>query len=410
MNERFEIPARLKTTSLVLMLIGVVTLLLGAFTLLNSHAADHEVMHTEKTRFWIVLLHNSVFFLLICVASIFIQAAASLAQGGWMVAYKRVPEAIGANVWVFGVITMIVLFLIAFVFNIDGHNTIYHWVHPEGDKILEGKSSFLNKGMFAGFTIATITLWSFFGRKFRSLSIAQESASKNSTRIYWTMVKWSAGFLLVYALTQMSTTPWLWIMSIDAHWYSTMFSWYTFASAFVSGMSLILLWVVYLKNQGHFEIVTKEHIHDLGKLMFAFSIFWTYVWFDQYMLIWYSNIPEETTYFKIRQQGPYGIIWYATFIINFVMPVLILMARPSKRNYFTMSFMAMIIIFGHWLDFYIMTMPGPLGEHWHLSWYELGIFAGFIGLLMFTVGNTLTKSSLIPNNHPLLKETLLHQS
>ncbi|HRO41395.1 MAG TPA: quinol:cytochrome C oxidoreductase [Flavipsychrobacter sp.] len=410
MNERFEIPARLKTTSFVLMLIGIITLLLGVFTLANSHNANHEIMHAERTRFWIVLLHNSVFFLLMTVACVFVQAAASLAQGGWIVAYKRVPEAIGANVWIFGVITMIILFLIAFVFDIDGHNTIFHWIHPEGDKILEGKKAFLNKGMFATITIITIILWSFFGRKFRALSIAQESAPKNSTKIYWTMVKWSAGFLLVYALTQMSITPWLWIMSIDAHWYSTMFSWYTFASAFVSAMSLILLWVVYLKNQGNLEIVTKEHIHDLGKFMFAFSIFWTYVWFAQYMLIWYSNIPEETVYYKMRQQGPYGVIWYATFIINFVMPILILMARPSKRNYFTMSFMAMVIIFGHWLDFYIMTMPGPLGKHWHLSWYELGIFAGFVGVLIFTVANTLTKSSLVPNNHPLLKEALLHQS
>ena len=128
------------------------------------------------------------------------------------------------------------------------------------------------------------------------------------------------------------------------------------------------------------------------------------------MLIWYSNIPEETVYYKMRQQGPYSVIWYATFIINFVMPILILMSRPSKRNYFTVSFMALVLIFGHWLDFYIMTMPGPLGEHWHLSWYELGIFAGFTGLLIYTVATTLTKSSLVPNNHPLLKEALLHQS
>jgi hypothetical protein len=403
MNDRFVIPARMRNTSLALMVVGLLVLFIGAFTLLSGD-------HTAQTRFWIVLVHNSVFFLLLTVASIFIQAAASLAQGGWIVAYKRVPEAIGANVWVFGIIAAIILFLTAFVFNIDGHNPIYHWVHPHGDKILEGKAGFLNSGMFVGFTVVTIALWSFFGRKFRALSIKQESAPKNSTKIYWNMVKWSAGFLLVYALTQMSTTPWLWIMSIDAHWYSTMFSWYTFASAFVSGISVILLFVVFLKNQGNLEIVNKEHIHDLGKLMFAFSIFWTYVWFDQYMLIWYSNIPEETVYFKMRQQGPYGLIWYSTFIINFLMPVLILMARPSKRNYFTVTFIAMIIIFGHWLDFYIMTMPGPLGEHWHLDWYELGIFAGFIGILIFTVSRTLARTSLVPNNHPLLKETVLHQS
>jgi len=403
MNERFEIPARLKTTGLVLMIIGVLVLGIGAVTLLGGD-------EFSKARFWTVLLHNSVFFLLMTVACVFIMAAASLAQGGWIVAYRRIPEAIGANVWVFGLIAGIILLAIAFGFNINGHNPIYHWMTPHGDKILEGKHSFLNGGMFAGFTLVTIALWSFFGRKFRALSLAQEKAPKNSTKIYWQTVKWSAAFLFVYALSQMSTTPWMWIMSIDAHWYSTMFSWYTFASAFVSGMALILLWVVYLKNQGNLEIVNKEHVHDLGKLMFAFSIFWTYVWFAQYMLIWYGNIPEETTYFKIRQQGPYSMIWYAVFIINFVMPILILMSRPSKRNYFTVTFMAMVIIFGHWLDFYIMTMPGPLGEHWHLDWYELGIFAGFIGVLIFTVSRTLASASLIPQNNVLLKETLVHQS
>ncbi|WP_276132693.1 quinol:cytochrome C oxidoreductase [Polluticoccus soli] len=403
MNERFEIPARMRNTGLGLMLFGLLVLIIGAFTLLGGD-------HSDKTRFWIVLLHNSVFFLLVTVASIFIQAAASLAQGAWIVAYKRVPEAIGANVWVFGLIAMIVMFIIAFGVNIDGHNPIYHWVHPGDDKILQGKSSFLNAGMFVGFTVVTVALWSFFGFKFRSLSLQQEGAPKNSTKIYWATAVWGALFLLVYALTQMSIAPWLWIMSIDAHWYSTMFSWYTFASAFVSGLSVILLFVIALKNQGNLQLVNKEHVHDLGKLMFAFSIFWTYVWFAQYMLIWYGNIPEETTYFKIRQQGPYGMIWYSVFIINFVMPILILMSRPSKRNYFTVCFMALAIIFGHWLDFYIMTMPGPLGEHWHLSWYEIGIFAGFVGILIFTVSRTLASASLVPNNHPLLKEAILHQS
>ncbi|MBF6629182.1 MAG: quinol:cytochrome C oxidoreductase, partial [Proteiniphilum sp.] len=190
----------------------------------------------------------------------------------------------------------------------------------------------------------------------------------------------------------------------------TMFSWYTFASAFVAGMAVILLWVVYLKNQGNLVLVTNEHMHDLGKYQFAFSIFWTYLWFAQYMLIWYGNIPEETIYFQIRQYGPYSLIWYSVIIINFVAPILILMSRPSKRNYFTVTFMAMLIIFGHWLDFYIMMYPGPLGEHWHLGWYELGIMAGFIGLLIFAVSRTLASSSLVTANDPLLKEAIIHQS
>ena len=407
MNDRFEIPGRLRNTSLALIAVGVLTLIGGIACLLMGHASND----TDRARFWAVLLHDSVFFTLITTVSIFVQSAVSLAQGAWLVAYRRVPEAIGANVWVFATIAAVIMFIIVFtVRDSHGNNPIYGWVTPGNDKILLGKAAFLNKGMFVGFTLVTLGLWSFFGRKFRAMSIAQESAPKNDTKIYWKVFRLSGIFLFVYALSQMSTSPWLWIMSVQPHWYSTLFSWYTFASSFVSGMSLILLWVVYLKNQGNLELVTKEHMHDLGKFMFAFSIFWTYLWFAQYMLIWYANIPDETVYFKLRQQGPYSIIFYANFIINFCMPILILMARPSKRNYFTVTFMAMIIIFGHWLDFYQMIMPGVLGENWHINWYEIGIFMGFAGILIFCVSRTLTKTSLVPNNNLLLKETMVHIS
>jgi hypothetical protein len=403
MNERFEIPANLKRTSMALLGIGVITLIIGIVSLLGGDSMD-------KTRFWAVLLHNSVFFTLIATASIFVQAASSLAQGGWIVAYRRVPESIGANVWIFGLITVVVTFLIVFVFRIDGKNPIYEWVTPGKDEVLLHKTPFLNPAMFAGFTLVTVGLWAYFGRKFRAMSIAQETAPKNSTKIYWNMAKVSAVFLLVYALTQMSTTPWLWVMSVQAHWYSTMFSWYTFASAFVSGMSLIMLWVVFLKNQGNLQLVHKEHLHDIGKFMFAFSVFWTYVWFCQYMLIWYANEPEETVAWKLRQQGPYSVIFYANFIINFIMPFLILMSRPAKRNYFTITFVAMLIIFGHWLDFYQMIMPRPLGEHWHLGWFELGILAGFVGLMIHMVSRTLASANLVPQNNVLLKESIIHLS
>ncbi len=406
MNDRFVIPGRLKNMSRAFISIGLLTLIMGIVFFLTKNS------DLDKTRFWAVLLQDSVFFTMITAVSIFIQAAANLAHGSWIVAYRRVPEAIGANVWVFGTIASVILLLIVFVFRVGPEhvNPIYEWVTPGNDKILNGKVAFLNQGMYLGFTLVTVALWSFFGRKFRSMSIAQQSAPKNDTKIFWKVFRLSGLFLLVYALTQMSTAPWLWIMSIQAHWYSTLFSWYTFASSFVSGMSLILLWVVYLKNQGNLELVTKEHMHDLGKFMFAFSIFWTYLWFSQYMLIWYANIPDETVYFKLRQQGPYSIIFYSNFIINFFMPILILMARPSKRNYFTVTFMAMIIIFGHWLDFYQMIMPGPLGSNWQIGFYEIGIFIGFAGVLIYCVSKTLAKTNLIPENNLLLKETMIHIS
>jgi len=405
MNDRFEIPARLRNTSLILIVVGIAALIGGVTCLLMSHD------DVARARFWAVLLHDSVFFTLITTVSIFIMSAASLAHGAWIVTYRRVTEAIGANVWIFASILALVMFLIVFTFR-DAHgiNTIYEWVTPGKDKVLNGKKAFLNPGMFVGFTIVALGLWAWFGRKFRAMSLAQENAPKNDPKIYWKVFRLAGIFLFVYALSQMSTAPWLWIMSVQPHWYSTLFSWYTFASAFVSGMSLILLWVVYLKNQGNLGLVTTEHMHDLGKFMFAFSIFWTYLWFAQYMLQWYANIPDETVFIKLRQQGPYSVIFYANFIINFVMPILIIMSRPSKRNYFTVTFMAMVIIFGHWLDFYQMIMPHPLGENWHINWYEIGIFMGFVGILILSVAKTLTKSSLVPNNNLLLKESIVHLS
>jgi hypothetical protein len=403
MNDRFQVPGRLRNTSLALIGVGLLTLIVGLVVLLGK---GNDL---DKTRFWTTMLHDSVFFTLICTVSVFIQAAANLAHGSWIVAFRRVPEAIGANVWIFGSILIAVMLAIVFTFRVgpDHINTIYPWTTPGNDPVLHGKSPFLNVGMFVVFSFVAVGLWSFFGRRFRAMSLQQEKEKHNETKVYWRVFRLSGLFLLVYALTQMSTAPWLWIMSIQAHWYSTMFSWYTFASSFVSGMSLIMLWVIYLKNKGNLTLVTKEHLHDLGKFMFAFSIFWTYLWFSQYMLIWYANIPDETTFFKIRQQGPYSVIFYANIIINFCMPILILMSRTSKRTYFTVAFMALTIIFGHWLDFYQMIMPGPLGANWQINWFEIGIFMGFIGLFISVVASTLSKSSLIPHNDLYLKESIV---
>jgi len=403
LNQEFKIPAKLKNTGLTLLGIGIVTFLAGLVFLLMK--GDQMA----QNRFWAVLLQNSIFFLLITLASVFILSATSLAQAGWIVSFRRIPEAIGSIVWVLAVILGILLMIIVWTNNVH----IYNWLDPAynpKNELNALKNFFLSKPFFTFWTLLTLGLWSYFGIKLRQLSVKQDSEPNGSTRIYWLNFNFSAGFIFTFALTLASTIPWLWIMSIDSHWFSTMFSWYTFASSFVSGMAMIMLFVLYIKSQGYLEIVSTEHVHDLGKFMFAFSIFWTYLWFSQFMLIWYANIPEETVYFQIRMHGPYRIFYWLNIILNFVAPVLILMPRPTKRNYFIVTLVAIIILVGHWIDFYQMIMPTTVGENWHLGWFEIGIVCGFIGLVIYLVSNKLTTAPLVPQNHPFLKETVIHIS
>lgn len=404
-KQQFEISAGYKKWTNILLGVGGLALVLG-FIFLGMSKDEHA-----QTRFWAVLLQNSTFFLLVVNASMFFICVTTLAMGGWQMAFRRVPEAISSLVPVFSILALIVFAGIIF-----GHqHHIYHWLdkeHVEHDPILKGKSGFLNPTFFFAWTIITVLVWSWVGAKMRKLSsqadapIDQESGKK----YIWNNTVWGAVFVVFFGLTVGSTIPWLWLMSIDAHWYSTMYSWYTFVSSFVAGMSLVALYVIYLKNNDYLDFVTEEHLHDLGKFMFAFSVFWTYLWYSQFMLIWYANIPEETVYFKPRLQGAYRGLFFLNLIVNFAVPFLLLMRRGSKRNYTTVTFLAVIIILGHWIDFYQMVMPGSLGDHYSLGWFEFGILILYAGLIMLLVGRALAKKPLMALHHPFVKESTIHHT
>ena len=417
MNHQFELPAGYKKWTWGLIGAGVLALLYG-FIFLHPFAHGGHGGDTSSTRFWAVMLQNSVFWLLVVNASMFFLCVTTMAMGGWQVALRRVPEAISSVVPIIGIITFIVLMSIVW----GGHTDIYHWVDKDAvakDHVLSGKSGFLNPVFFTVWSTLTIGLWTLLGRKMRAMSL---SSDKNGPMDYetgkkwiWNNTVWASLFTVFFALTVASTIPWLWLMSIDAHWYSTMYSWYTFASTFVSGMSLVALFLIYLKNRGQLEYVTEEHLHDIGKFMFAFSVFWTYLWFSQYMLIWYSNQPEETKYFIQRlgtatAAGPYKGIFFFNLIVNFLCPLLILMMRGAKRNWAVMTFMGVLIIFGHWIDFYQMVMPGTMGSHGELGLFDFGIAALFIGIIMWGVGKYLSNHSLLAKNHPFLKESMIHHT
>jgi hypothetical protein len=405
-KEFFAIPARYRTWSLALMGVGILSVIIGFVLYGTGH---------HPARFWATLLQNSVFFLLVTNAAMFFICATTLAWGGWQLSFRRVTEAVSVAVIPLGIIAGIVLLCLVLIPDIH----IFHWLEPHGDKILEGKSAFLNRGFYITWTILSIGLWIVLGYKMRQLSRELDNAplpdAESGRKYIFKNTVWAAIFIVWFALTVMSVTPWFWLMSIDAHWYSTMYSWYTFASTFVSGMALITIFVVFLKNQSYLEYTNEEHIHDLGKFMFAFSIFWTYLWFSQYMLIWYANMPEETVYFNSRitshsHSGAYSGLYWFMFIINFLAPLLLLMSRGSKRNYTTVTFMAILIIFGHWLDFYQMIHASLFPDHVTLNLFDFGVAAGFVGLIMFAVGRALTKAPLVAQNHPFIKESIIHHT
>lgn len=402
-SNNFVQPAGMKKWGMGLSAVGLLALLAGVVFLAFSKD-EHNV-----TRFWAVLLQNSTYFLLVVNASMFFLCATTLAWAGFTVSFRRVTEAISTLVPIFGVLAFIVL--MALVYGHQHH--IYHWLTPDGDKVLEGKSGFLNPTFFTVWTIITIAGWSYLGHNMRKISREADenpmSVEEGKRWVFKNTVN-AAFYIVLFALTVASSIPWLWLMSVDAHWYSTMYSWYTFASTFVAGMALIALFIIYLKNQGHLPYTNEEHLHDVGKFMFAFSIFWTYLWFSQFMLIWYANIPEETKYFRSRMLGEYRGLFWLNLILNFVTPFLILMKAGAKRNYSIVTFAAIIIIFGHWLDFYLMVMPGPLGEHATISWFELGIATGYVGMIVWLVGRALEKAPLVPLHHPFLKESIIHHT
>lgn len=407
-REQFEVTGGMKKWSMSLIALGLLAFIIGFIT--KGISSDHH----EQAIFWATLLYNSVFFLLICNASMFFICVTTLAHGGWQVVFRRVPEAISAVVPIFGLIAIFILFYIVFGLNHEGHNDIYHWVNPKGDAMLEKKSGFLNPTFYVIWTLLSIGLWSYLGLRMRKLSRESDEKAMNleeGKKWIITNTKSAAIFTVWFGLTVGSTTPWLWLMSIDAHWYSTMYSWYTFASSFVSGMSLIALFVIYLKNRGQLENTTDEHLHDIGKFMFAFSIFWTYLWFSQYMLIWYSNQPEETVYFQPRtKDGVWTGIFYMNLVINFVCPLLILMTKSAKRNYTLVAFMAVLIILGHWMDFNQMVMASVSKNRVTLSWLDFGVLALYAGMIIHFVGKSLVKAPLVAKNHPYLKESIIHHT
>ncbi len=439
-EEHFVFGDKLKKFSFMLIGIGLLLTIIGIFSIPHhdhsaegdnhhhasvhthvDHWGDHQVNNPappptpedpglEKpwySRITANLLVNSYFFLLIGVCSLFFVALQYLANAGWSSAIKRIPEAMSTFIPVAAIVMIVVLVL--------SKDHLYHWANYEHmnikpgedgyDRLLDSKKWFLNSTFFISSIIIIPLLWILFQMKLKSLSVSEDK--NGGLEPFRSSIKWSAGFTFVFAFS-LSILTWVVTMSIDAHWFSTIFSVYNFATGFVTTMSIITLTVLYLKSKGYLKIVSDEHIHDLGKFMFAFSVFWSYIWLAQYLLIWYAQIPEEVYYYQVRFMPKWKPFFFINLVMNFAVPLLVLMTRDAKRNPVVLTTVGLILIAGHWNDVYLMVMPGSIGSLASIGLLEIGMFLLFAGMFIFWVFSKLTKQSLIPVNHPYIEESAHH--
>ncbi|TVR79429.1 MAG: quinol:cytochrome C oxidoreductase [Chitinophagaceae bacterium] len=398
MTETFNFSDKAKKILLGLIAIGILGLILGF------------VLYSDNNRVWANLLLNGYYFLGITLAAIFFVSVHQVGYSGWHVLIKRIPEAMGAFIpFASAVILLIVIGTAA------GFHTLYEWAVPgvtdpnsdNYDSIIAGKAPYLNIPFFTIRIVIYIILWIALITFIRKLSQKEDLVGVS---IYGKSKLYATLFLVVFAITS-STMSWDLVMSIDSHWYSTLFGWLNFSSYLVASVAIMILILIYLKSRGYMSAVNENHLHDLGKYLFGFSIFYTYLWFSQYLLIWYGNIPEATYYYYYRFKTPFfQILFFASLIINFILPFFVLMTRKSKRRVNVLAFVSIMLLIGHWIGFYFMIMPGTVGPEASIGIVEIFMAIGFFAAFFFIALRALTTTSLLPVNNPYVKESLKHHT
>jgi len=384
-KETFVFNRKIIIPSVILVAIGILSIV---YALISN--VPHERIISN--------LHlNNFYFLAFALCGVFFVAVHAIAESGWHTSIQRIPEAMGAFIPFAGI-----LMLLVFIF---GKHSLYHWTHTEHlDEILLHKKPYLNTTFFYIRFFIYFIGWGLLAYAIRKTSLKFDVS--DDIRHFNKMRMFGGIFVVFFAITS-STASWDWLMSIDSHWFSTLYGWYVFSSLLVSGIAFITLVVLLLRKMGYLSHVNTEHLNDLGRYMFAFSIFWMYLWFSQYMLYWYGNIPEETVYFYNRvNDNYYNFFFFLNIVLGFAIPFLLLISRSAKRSPVMLTIAAIIIIAAHWIDFYQSIMPGAIGDKAAFGVLEVGLTLGYLGLFLLIMFRSLSKAPLIPKKHPFFKESL----
>jgi hypothetical protein len=392
----FSISNKAKKVMILTAIVGIVLAAIGMF----YHAKGGHLFQ----RIMANLLLDGFFFFAIGLGALFFLALAYATEAGWYVYIKRVLEGMTGYIPVGGAV-LLVIFLV-FIFTDGAH--VYLWMDPEvvkEDPIIQGKAAYLNKVFFMIRTVIYLAVFYMFYRGFRKRSLQEDI--EGGTALHFKNFKKGATFLVFFAVFS-SMFSWDWIMSIDVHWFSTLFGWYVFAGVWCSSMVVLMMLLLYLRGKGLMPKLNDSHIHDVGKWIFATSFLWSYLFFSQLMLYWYANIPEEVIYYFDRIQD-FKLLFFGMFLINFALPMVLLMSREAKRHAGVLTFVGLIILVGHWADVFMMIAPAGIGAHASITALEIGLFLFFGSLFAFVVLTTLTKAPLVPLKHPMLDESIHHE-
>ena len=381
------LPMRLRSRALALIFIGAIATIVGLF------------VAPERT--WSSLLLNGFYVVALSLSAVFFLATQRLTGARWSASLRRVPEAFAMALPVLVPLILILYF---------GRQHLFAWSLPGAfahEPSFAGKIRYLQTPWVFTRMAVVLLLWSGFALWFRRMSLRQDREPGQSLALHQRMTNWAALFLPMFAIT-LTVAAYDWLISLDTRWFSTMFSVYVFAGMFVQGIAAITLAVVTLKERGPLATTVTEHqLHDLGKMLFAFSVFWAYIWVGQYLLIWYGNIPEEITHFMSRTNGAWLYVFAVNFILNFVVPFTVLLSKPAKCNTKVLRIVCLVVLFGRWLDIYLLVMPS-LWSAPILGLIEVPIAAGYIALLYLLFVHNLARAPLAPLHDPIMEYERMH--
>lgn len=351
-------------------------------------------------RAWTSFLINHFFFMSLAIGALFFVAIQFLTSAMWSVTVRRLAEAMTSY---------LPLVLVTSLILVAGMGVLYHWTHPEvvaGDIMLEGKMPYLNTPFFIARMIGSVLIWILFARLFVGRSLRQDVTKEVS--LTHKNKSTAPVFLILFSITY-SMLSFDQMMSVDPHWFSTMFGVYCFAGMFYTTLAMICILAIVLKRQGYLMgFVTDDHLHDLGKFMFAFSVFYAYIAFSQFMLVWYANLPEETGYYLRRLTSEWTPVSIFLVVGKFLAPFFVLLPRGQKRRENVLLAVAVWMLFAHWVDLAWLVQPEFFKEGIKIGWVEIGVTVGFFGLFALAVMRFLSRNSVVAIGDPRLQQSLHH--